>query len=141
MQRDPGDELVRIGHIDLESTTVPRRSFDEMWEGEGWYLVGPLEDDASGVAGHTVRSVDELTVTELRTLADHRSVVHEPGDSKASLIAKLNGEQVAAGFDPSAHTVADVNAYLATADDDEAERVLEAELNGQARKGIIGDRS
>lgn len=41
-------------------------------------------------------------------------------------------------FDPAAHTVAEVAAYLADADDDEKTRVLAAEQAGQARKGIIG---
>lgn len=40
-------------------------------------------------------------------------------------------------FDPSAKTVAEVNAYLAKADPDERARVLAAERDGQARKGIL----
>ncbi|MGX6513245.1 hypothetical protein [Rhodococcus sp. SJ-2] len=42
-------------------------------------------------------------------------------------------------YDPSAHTVDEVNTYLATADPAERARVLEAERNGKARKGILGD--
>lgn len=42
-------------------------------------------------------------------------------------------------YDPSAHTVDEVNAYLATADDAEVVRVLEAERAGKARKGILGE--
>jgi len=42
-------------------------------------------------------------------------------------------------FDPADHTVAEVNAHLEKADDDERERVLAAERAGQARKGILGD--
>lgn len=41
-------------------------------------------------------------------------------------------------FDPSDHTVAEVTAYLAKADDDERERVLAVERSGQARKGVLG---
>lgn len=40
-------------------------------------------------------------------------------------------------FDPSEHTVADVLAYLAAHEDD-AERVLDVERAGKARKGILG---
>ncbi|MEU0991936.1 hypothetical protein [Streptomyces sp. NPDC005953] len=40
-------------------------------------------------------------------------------------------------FDPGQHTVRDVLAYLADADDAERERVLAAETAGQARKGIL----
>lgn len=39
-------------------------------------------------------------------------------------------------FDPSAHTVADVLAYL-SANPDDAERVLDAERAGKARKGVL----
>ena len=42
-------------------------------------------------------------------------------------------------FDPNTKTVADVLAYLDKADDDERERVLTVERNGQARKGILGE--
>lgn len=41
-------------------------------------------------------------------------------------------------FDPSAHTVSEVNAYLETVDEAERARVLEAERAGKARKGILG---
>jgi len=42
-------------------------------------------------------------------------------------------------YDPSAFTVDEVNAYLASADDAEVVRVLEAERAGKARKGILGE--
>ncbi|MGW4648047.1 hypothetical protein [Kitasatospora sp. NPDC004289] len=43
-------------------------------------------------------------------------------------------------FDPTAHGVKDVLAYLASLDDeDERARVLAAEAAGQARKGVLGD--
>lgn len=41
-------------------------------------------------------------------------------------------------FDPAEHTVAEVNDYLDRADDDERERVLALERDGQARKGVLG---
>lgn len=40
-------------------------------------------------------------------------------------------------FNPSDHNVDDVNAYLETASDDERARVLQAETEGQSRKGIL----
>jgi hypothetical protein len=40
-------------------------------------------------------------------------------------------------FDPSRHTVADVNAYLADQSDAEKARVIEAERSTQGRNGII----
>lgn len=45
----------------------------------------------------------------------------------------LTGEVL---FDPNEHKVADVIAYLVSADEDERARVLEAEAEGQDRKGI-----
>lgn len=45
-----------------------------------------------------------------------------------------SGEQ----FDPSQHTVEQVNSYLDTADEQEKERILQAERDGQARRGIVG---
>lgn len=42
-----------------------------------------------------------------------------------------------AQYDPSDHTVDEVNAYLANADDDERDRVLEAERSGKGRTSII----
>jgi hypothetical protein len=41
-------------------------------------------------------------------------------------------------FDPSEHTVAEVNEYLDANPDDE-DRVIEAERAGKARKALIGD--
>lgn len=40
-------------------------------------------------------------------------------------------------FDPTEHTVAEVNAYLDKADSDERVRVLAAERDGQARKTVL----
>ena len=42
-------------------------------------------------------------------------------------------------FDPSAHSVAEVNAYLDRAEDDERDRVLAAERAGKARVGVLGN--
>jgi hypothetical protein len=41
-------------------------------------------------------------------------------------------------FDPADHTVAEVNAHLEKADDDERARVLAAERDGKARTGVLG---
>jgi hypothetical protein len=41
------------------------------------------------------------------------------------------------GDDPADFTVPQVNAHLQTADEDERERVIEAEEDGEARKGIL----
>lgn len=46
-------------------------------------------------------------------------------------------EDEADAFDPSAHTVTEVNTYLETADDAERARVLAAEQAGKSRLGIL----
>jgi hypothetical protein len=43
----------------------------------------------------------------------------------------------AGGFDPTSEGVDEVNNYLAEADEDEVTRVLAAEAEGKARKGIL----
>lgn len=42
-------------------------------------------------------------------------------------------------YDPANFTVYEVNAYLAEASPEERERVLQAEREGKARKGILGE--
>jgi hypothetical protein len=59
---------------------------------------------------------------QLRAARDEEGVV-EPGSVGA--------------FDPSRHTVADVNAYLADQSDAEKARVIEAERSSQGRQGIV----
>ncbi|MFF8879607.1 hypothetical protein [Streptomyces flaveolus] len=44
------------------------------------------------------------------------------------------------GFDPAEHTVVQVIAYLAEADEQETARVLDVEASGEKRKGILDRR-
>lgn len=46
-------------------------------------------------------------------------------------------EQAVESFDPSDHTVAEVQEYLQDAGGDERERVLDLERAGKARKGLL----
>ena len=48
-------------------------------------------------------------------------------------------DPLAAEFDPSEHTVAEVNTYLGSASEDERARVLAAEQADRNRKGITGE--
>ena len=50
-----------------------------------------------------------------------------------------NSGPVVPAFDPDAHGVKDVLAYLEASDEAEYERVFAAEKAGQARKGVVGD--
>lgn len=42
-------------------------------------------------------------------------------------------------FDPAAHTVTEIQEYLASVDEVERERVIAAERGGQNRKSIVGE--
>lgn len=57
-------------------------------------------------------------------------------EAPAEEFAERPEPDAAATFDPSEHTVAEVNEYLADATDVEVERVLDAEHEGKNRKGI-----
>jgi hypothetical protein len=54
-----------------------------------------------------------------------------PGESPA--------QEEAGEYDPSQHSVDEVQDYLASADDAERDRVLAAERDGKARKTILGE--
>lgn len=65
----------------------------------------------------------------------------EPEVDEADIVVQQPPEPIPDpnAFDPAAHTVDEVNAYLDTADPAEQVRVLEAERSGKARKGILGE--
>jgi hypothetical protein len=50
----------------------------------------------------------------------------------------VNPVEVPEPFDPTEHTVAEVNHYLDYATPEERDRVLAAERDGKARAGIVG---
>lgn len=93
----------------------------------------------------------------VRTAGDHvaERVKPEPGSEEAARLEELaddpasgwrvEGAEVAepeGPFDPSAHDMPTVLAYLDQADAVEAERVLDAEASdgGKKRKGVLGVR-
>ena len=93
----------------------------ELDDVEGGYVNGDIIDDAdpnSAVVGVDVTSG-----------AGNDASVVEPVPSGSELDD--------GAFDPGAHTVDDVNAYL-EANPDDAARVLEAERVGRNRVGITG---
>lgn len=93
--------------------------------------------------GNAWETVDERITTE----ADGPDTVNErlsdggpgPDGQPETVVERLNGPGSDAGFDPSEHTVTEVNSYLAGVDESERERVLAAERDGQARKGVLGE--
>jgi hypothetical protein len=76
--------------------------------------------------------VDQTPVPEATAAAAKVDPVNE--DAKRS-----DDSTDADAFDPSAHTVDDVLAYLDSADDAERGRVIAAERDGKARKTLLGD--
>lgn len=58
-------------------------------------------------------------------------------DKASATKSKESAKKSDGEFDPSAHKVSDVVAYLESADDAEKQRVLEAEKAGKARKTIL----
>lgn len=55
-----------------------------------------------------------------------------------TVVGEATGPDGGLLFDPTGHTVEDVNEYLSTAPIEERERVLDAERNGKSRVGIVG---
>jgi hypothetical protein len=70
---------------------------------------------------------------------DLAEVAEVPAQDLAE-VAEVPAEVPVAPFDPGAHTVAEVTAYLDSCDDDdEYDRVVAAELAGKHRKAIVGE--
>jgi hypothetical protein len=69
---------------------------------------------------------------------DPDSTVEVPDRQAKVLIHDGLARPVDAGqFDPARHTIEQVQAHLATADDAERTRVLDAERAGKARQGLL----
>jgi len=108
-----------------------------------------LATESGAVFGSDVRPQDGSYVTGepnhylALQLAGGYLIVDEPEpevDENEIMVQELPAPIPDPGaFDPSAHTVVEVNDYLATADPAEVVRVLEAERAGKARKGILGE--
>ncbi|GAA3223228.1 hypothetical protein [Actinocorallia longicatena] len=60
---------------------------------------------------------------------DQREIVRHDQQARETVIPPR--------YDPSQHTVAEVNEHLATLDPEERARVLAAERDGKARRGIL----
>lgn len=110
---------------------------------------GKEESEPLALLGQGIEDVDELDV-EYKEIDQPETPVSEfqeqlyEGELKAEdvdVAPPTHGEPEDDGdldFSPSAHTVAQVNEYLANADEAERERVLAAERDGKNRVGIVG---
>lgn len=74
-----------------------------------------------------------------RDPAEAAEAAADPSQPSSDAQALTEGDQPGGQFDPNEHTVAEVNDYLADANDAERERVLAAEQDGQARKTLVGE--
>ena len=88
-------------------------------------------DEARGFAAAGILTID--TEDQAAILALSEGTAPEPAAP-----ADDSDGRMAAGDDPGRYTVPQVNDYLATADDAEKARVLEAERAGKARSSIDG---
>lgn len=116
----PGpDEKVVV--VDGDAHTVPAEAVDTVVEKAREARTDGLVADA--VEEHQANAEDEAPVEEEADEADTKD-----GEAKSA-----ESEE----YDPSEHTVPEVNKYLSTADDDERKRVLKAEKKGKGRTGIL----
>ena len=131
---DPGSAAAGGVTVDGLTATLtvtggdPDERRDVDW-GDGTVEEYVLSDAGDQVASHTYEVADTYTVTVADTAGNVLT-------SAAVTVADPPAPDPEA-FDPDAHTVADVVAYLAEHSDD-ADRVLDVERAGRARTGIIG---
>lgn len=95
-----------------------------------------VEDEASGDAAAMTGT---LETSDPNNPEDANAVT--PSEANPSIDKTEAGEtpdgSTTEAYDPSEHSVDEVVAYLETADENEKERVLAAEAEGKARKGVL----
>lgn len=95
-----------------------------------------FKDAQSGAVVSVSDATAALLGREWRPLDDEFEQIQTEGNGDESDTG--NGDD-SEPFDPSKHNGDVVSDYLANADDQERERVLEAERAGKNRKTIVGD--
>lgn len=91
------------------------------------------------LAGEEPPSYDSTPVEEPVEDVAEDPVVEEPQADDSVDEGEEPDDSGSEPFDPADHTLPEVREYLQGASEDERERVLEAERNGKARKGILDD--
>ncbi|MER7696169.1 hypothetical protein [Streptomyces sp. NPDC096095] len=89
-------------------------------------------EDAARARARAGAQAGTLTVADARLPGSSKDT--DPGDP-----AEQGGDP--GGFDPAEHTIVQVIAHLAEADEDETARVLDVEAHAEARKGLIERRA
>src|SRR5262245_44890987 len=103
----------------------PKEEVLERLLGDRTQLVWPSPPDSDEVVNLDVLTHPETT--------PEPEAVEEAVEEDSEAPAEDDVEE----YDPADHTVNEVLAYLENASDEERARVLEAESNGKARKGIL----
>lgn len=110
-RRNRGEDVPRRDAIPTSDPRNPASEFAPLQPGLG--VVAPDVPDSQNTAGGPA-----------------------PDDSEVKdAVEEL---EQAGSYDPDDHSVPEVNAYLDTVGEEEKERILQAERDGQARKGIVG---
>lgn len=130
-----------LGGVAGDEVDIP----DEQAE---WYVEqGYAYDPANKESKVTATSVEaDKDPTLARNREDEHDVpapdvtapANEVTGSDQSQRASNKAQATDTEFDPAEHTVEEVNDYLASADDAEAERVLKAEKSGKDRSTVTG---
>lgn len=94
-------------------------------------VTAPVADYNGEVAGVTFVHGKAETDND-NALAYFRRHGYRVDEGDLSIVDDASGP-----FDPAEHGVDEVNDHLAAADQDERERVLQAESEGKARRGIL----
>ncbi|MFJ6440260.1 hypothetical protein [Streptomyces sp. NPDC091649] len=94
-------------------------------------------EDAARARARAGAQAGALTVADARLPGSSKDT--DPGDQGNGDPADQGGGP--GGFDPAEHTIVQVIAHLAEADEDETARVLDVEAHAEARKGLIERRA
>lgn len=149
--------MLKMVHPEIEAygEVLDRQAFYTLWAPRGWELLPPALDYANTQLGRFVRTAEDLTLDEMRGLiaAKDSAAYPEPDATGAEVLEIYQGlfgdrplrpappTETASGipiklYDPSEHTVDEVTAHLATVDEDEQLRILQAEEAGKNRVTI-----
>jgi hypothetical protein len=102
-------------------------------EADGSWSWSATLPDGQSASGEGFESAQEA----LEEAARHDSIKDESFYGVAKQDDLMPPAQPVSDFDPSQHTVAEVNKHLASASPAELQRVLNAEAEGKARVGIM----
>lgn len=119
-------------------------SDQEFVEGRGRDVAKRLlaEAEAKGYSPKQIKATSNGYIVP-KGLTDARENLPHPGSQKdeelEEKVEQVDQFLVEEEFDPNDHSISEVRAYLAVADQEERQRVLSAEQEGKARKTLLPD--